>query len=127
MESIKYQRIGQYCTIDTRRITAVQSRFRTDGSHMDPLVGFQPERWLSSDTCPTSEYIPFGAGPRYCLGADLSLAEMKVFLAVMARTLESFELMQQSSDNLSTTIQWKTSSLFQIPADGVKVSVQPRI
>jgi cytochrome P450 len=99
--------------------------FRSDGSHMDPLVGFQPERWLSGDTCPASEYIPFGAGPRYCLGADLSLAEMKVFLAVMARNVESFELMQ-STDTLST-IQWKTSSLFKIPADGVRVSVQPRI
>lgn len=98
--------------------------YQKDGSHMDPLLGFQPERWLDNETCPTSEYIPFGAGPRYCLGADLSLAEIKIFLAVMARNLD-YEMVLQPSNG--DDVEWKTASLFQIPADGVQVTIRPRI
>jgi len=97
--------------------------FCDDGSHMDPVLGFQPERWLDDTTRPTSEYIPFGAGPRYCLGAELSLAEMKTFLAIMARNLD-YELVHSREDG--NAIEWKTQSLFQIPADGVAVKIQVR-
>eukprot|EP00581_Thalassiosira_minuscula_P039987 CAMPEP_0184464176 /NCGR_PEP_ID=MMETSP0740-20130409/56008_1 /TAXON_ID=385413 /ORGANISM="Thalassiosira miniscula, Strain CCMP1093" /LENGTH=100 /DNA_ID=CAMNT_0026838637 /DNA_START=6 /DNA_END=304 /DNA_ORIENTATION=+ len=51
-----------------------------DGSHMDVAKGYQPERWLDDETKPT-EYMPFGVGPRFCLGYNLAMAEMKVFLA----------------------------------------------
>jgi len=39
----------------------------SDGSHMDIVKGFKPERWLDETTKPT-EYMPFGYGPRFCLG-----------------------------------------------------------
>ena len=97
--------------------------FCEDGLHMDPILGFQPERWLNDTTRPTTEYIPFGAGPRYCLGAELSMAEMKTFLSVMARNLD-YKLAAPPED--SATIEWKEKCLFQIPADGVEVIIQPR-
>jgi len=62
--------------------------FKNDGSHMDVKRGFVPERWLDVDTRPSSDYIPMGAGPRYCLGATLAYTEMKIFLAVMARNID---------------------------------------
>ena len=37
-----------------------------DGSHMDIVQGFKPERWLNESTKPT-EYMPFGYGPRYVI------------------------------------------------------------
>ena len=52
-----------------------------DGSHMDIVKGFKPERWLSNEKTPT-EYMPWGYGARYCLGANLAIAEMKTFLAL---------------------------------------------
>jgi retinoid hydroxylase len=36
--------------------------------HMDVFKGFKPERWLDPETRPSADYMPFGAGPRYCLG-----------------------------------------------------------
>lgn len=36
--------------------------------------------------CGPSGRVPFGAGPRMCLGYLLALAEIKILLAVLART-----------------------------------------
>ena len=48
--------------------------WQDDGSHMDFQTGFAPERWLDKDTRPTSEFIPFGAGHRFCLGHILAMS-----------------------------------------------------
>eukprot|EP00541_Cyclophora_tenuis_P014115 CAMPEP_0116544076 /NCGR_PEP_ID=MMETSP0397-20121206/1916_1 /TAXON_ID=216820 /ORGANISM="Cyclophora tenuis, Strain ECT3854" /LENGTH=365 /DNA_ID=CAMNT_0004068247 /DNA_START=257 /DNA_END=1354 /DNA_ORIENTATION=- len=90
--------------------------YQPDESNMDVKKGFQPERWLDESTKP-SEFIPFGIGPRYCLGADLAMAEMKVFLATVARRLPSLQLTNPSSED----IVWKEKCIIPVPKDGVIV------
>lgn len=91
---------------------------REEGSaHMDAVAGFSPERWLNDDTKPSSEYMPFGYGPRYCLGSNLAMAEMKVFLATLARKI-SFKLDREKD------IEWNRGlSVIAKPADGVLVTI----
>ncbi|KAL9186167.1 hypothetical protein ACHAXT_005405 [Thalassiosira profunda] len=86
-------------------------------AHMDVAKGFRPERWLDEDTKPT-EYMPFGVGPRYCLGVNLALAEMKVFLALLARRVD-FDLTNTTAEN----VEWKKVSIIPKPADGALISV----
>jgi cytochrome P450 len=52
----------------------------------DPFA-FRPERWLGHKPG-TYEWIPFGGGTRRCLGATLAMAEQRVVLGAMARTLD---------------------------------------
>ncbi len=58
-------------------------------THHDPDLysdpdRFRPERWDS--ITPTSyEYLPFGAGPRRCIGAPLAMVELRTALTVMLR------------------------------------------
>jgi cytochrome P450 len=92
--------------------------YEADGSHMDVVKGFKPERWLNDETKPT-EYMPWGVGPRYCLGYNLAVAEMKIFLALFARRVD-FDMTNTTPDN----VEWKRISIIPKPKDGALISVQ---
>ncbi len=56
-------------------------------THRDPRIyekpnNFVPERWAKINPSPY-EYMPFGAGPRRCLGATFAIMEMKVVLPII--------------------------------------------
>jgi cytochrome P450 len=46
---------------------------------------FRPERWLdgSARSLPRGAYIPFGSGPRMCIGMPLAEMEMRLLLATI--------------------------------------------
>jgi cytochrome P450 len=93
--------------------------FRDDGSHMDVQHGFRPERWMDEASAP-AEFVPFGVGPRYCLGSYLALAEMKVFLSLLARHVD-FEL---ASDK--DKIRWKHLGIIARVKDELPVRILRR-
>ncbi|MBV8305059.1 MAG: cytochrome P450, partial [Acidimicrobiia bacterium] len=57
----------------------------------DPLV-FRPERWDKADPgyveAVLLSYLPFGAGPRRCLGFAFALTEIKVLVAEVVRAAD---------------------------------------
>jgi cytochrome P450 len=97
--------------------------FQVDGSHMDIIKGFKPERWLSEETAPV-DYVPMGAGPRYCLGSVLAYTEMKVFLATLARSID-FELVRDPVDSMRD-LRWKRTSIIPKLESGVPIRVRAR-
>jgi cytochrome P450 len=90
--------------------------FRDDGSHMDVRQGFLPDRWMEEASVP-SEFVPFGVGPRYCLGSYLALAEMKVFLSLFARHLD-YELANDKG-----RIRWKHLGIIARVKDELPVRI----
>ncbi|WP_369192014.1 cytochrome P450 [Streptomyces sp. R08] len=52
---------------------------------------FDPTRWLAGQAAPGSAYLPFGAGPRVCLGATLTMRQLALTTSWLARrcTVES--------------------------------------
>ncbi len=87
------------------------------GNNMDIYKGFKPERWLDEDTKP-SAWMAFGHGPRFCLGYNLARAEMKIFLALVARNVE-FSLVNGTKD-----IKWQKMSIIPKPKDGTLINVK---
>lgn len=45
---------------------------------------FKPERWLS-EYHSAYEFMPFSAGPRYCIGTSLGMMQLKIALAILLR------------------------------------------
>ncbi|MEZ6124542.1 MAG: cytochrome P450 [Planctomycetaceae bacterium] len=79
----------------------------------DPDV-FRPERWEHASPSPY-EYLPFGAGPRMCIGAPLAMVELRTALA---RILRRFHFQMASGSEVSgrviSTMLGPTSSLEAI-------------
>jgi cytochrome P450 len=68
-------------------------RLEIAGTHVDPAVwsdplAFDPDRWSeerAEHRRRPNSYIPFGGGPRVCLGTNFAEAEMRVMLALLLR------------------------------------------
>ncbi|RIB19718.1 cytochrome P450 [Gigaspora rosea] len=65
--------------------------------HHDPLIWgddakyFNPSRWLNPEIkskVSNSTYLPFAAGPRFCLGMKMAHLELKVLLSIIIRNFE---------------------------------------
>lgn len=50
---------------------------------------FAPERWQKEDASrPEFAYLPFGGGPRHCIGMRFAMIELKLALATLAQHVE---------------------------------------
>jgi cytochrome P450 len=54
----------------------------------DAADRFEPERWMGESRPATGAFIPFGGGPRVCLGTNFALVEMSVVLALLLRNYQ---------------------------------------
>jgi cytochrome P450 len=55
---------------------------------------FRPERWLDATAASTGahdvkSFVPFGAGPRFCPGAQLAMVEIKAVLSMLVSEFEA--------------------------------------
>jgi cytochrome P450 len=88
---------------DTRTHLSVWALQRDDRYWADPRE-WRPERW--EDTSPQDAgyaYVPFGAGPRVCLGRRFALLEAKLVLALVGQRFELDPGRPLEFDPMSTT------------------------
>lgn len=69
--------------------------------------GFMPSRFLGEN--PRNSFIPFGAGPRLCIGRDFSYVEAVLMLSVLARDFD-----------------WKFPKGGSLPLGNPLVTIRPR-
>ncbi|KAJ3116347.1 hypothetical protein HK098_006616 [Nowakowskiella sp. JEL0407] len=92
--------------------------------HRDPIYypnpeKFNPERWL--DDTQTKPWLPFGGGPRICIGMQFSLYEQKIALAMLLRNF-SFELEKLEDGRFP---EYKTAPAQLLRPLGLKVRFTP--
>lgn len=81
---------------------------------------FMPERFLPENrgTIGRFQYLPFGAGPRTCIGATFALQEAVIALAVLMH--------RYRFDVTPETNVWPVQKLTTQPRDGMPMQVSPR-
>lgn len=93
---------------DTARAAA-----RTDAAHQPGAA--DPQR---RDAIPHWAYIPFGGGPRACIGMPFALMEIKTLLPMI---LQRFHLAPVSPQTIEVTTR-----ITLVPKHGIQMTVAPR-
>lgn len=79
---------------------------------------FQPERWLDGEWPATRyAYLPFGAGPRACVGIHFASVEGPLLLALIGRRYDLHLAQERVEPQLMVTLR---------PKGGIKMTAQPR-
>jgi cytochrome P450 len=86
----------------------------------DQPDAFMPERFHpgNREKIDRYQYLPFGAGPRVCIGASFAMQEAVIALAVL---LSRFRF-----DTLAETNPWPVQKLTTQPQGGLPMRVTPR-
>lgn len=79
---------------------------------------FRPERFLERKFTPY-EFIPFGGGPRRCIGAAFAMYEMKIALATLLRQYE-FRLVRDAP------VKYVQRGLTHGPKGGIEMVVEAK-
>jgi cytochrome P450 len=86
---------------------------------------FSPRRWESLARGPY-EYLPFGAGPRLCIGASFASMEMRIVLAVLLQKLR-LELPARATVDRQCTfsLQPKGGLPMRVASRSAKIGARP--
>lgn len=88
-----------------------------DSRWFDDPLAFRPERWMSDSpqTCHRYSFLPYGGGPRVCIGRALSQLELPLVFAELVRRFElKIELTEGDRPQPSLTLR---------PARGMKATM----
>jgi cytochrome P450 len=113
-------RLGDYRVPEDALLMLPQWVVHRDEAHYDEPLSFEPDRWLPG---PAGErhpyaYFPFGAGPRSCIGRQLSLVEAKVILSTF---VQRYRVDLASSEELRLR-----PSLTMHPREPIEVTFEER-
>jgi cytochrome P450 len=93
------------------------------GAHLSDTFAhperFRPERFLNRPPAPYT-LIPFGGGPRRCIGASFALMEMRIILRTVLRHVELRAPTRKPERPV------RTRRLTTYPAKGARVTVATR-
>lgn len=91
-----------------------------DARWFDRPEAFLPERWLDGleQRLPDQAYLPFGGGPRICIGQHFAMMEAVLCLAALAQRVE-LRVVPDQSRELSPAVTLR-------PRHGLRVTVRRR-
>ncbi|XP_039310901.1 probable cytochrome P450 6a17 isoform X2 [Solenopsis invicta] len=99
------------------------------GLHRDPTIypdpdKFDPERFTKANkaTRHSFAYLPFGQGPRMCMGMKLAFLQIKMGLA---KLLLKYKFKPHPKTSIPLTLD-KTSVLIIVPKGGIHLTIEQR-
>ncbi|RXG59119.1 cytochrome P450 4V2 [Armadillidium vulgare] len=91
--------VGEYVLPKETNAFVITYQLHRDPDQFPDPNSFKPERFLSENSVKRNPYayVPFGAGPRNCIGQKFALMEEKVVLSTFLRKFR-VESLQKMSD-----------------------------
>ncbi|WP_148293900.1 cytochrome P450, partial [Azospirillum sp. B4] len=86
----------------------------------DPMV-FRPERWLAGRRHGRWDYMPYGAGPRACIGQHLAMAELQLIAVAFSSAFDMVPLAGPLADHRPVA-----GVTLSPPAGSLRVGVRVR-
>jgi cytochrome P450 len=119
-QAIEPVQVGGYDLSKGTLVSMSQWVMHRDPRWFDQPDRFWPDRWLDSQSRkpPRFAYLPFGGGPRQCIGNSFALLEATLLLATLARRYR-LELVPDHPIGL-----WPSATLR--PRHGIAVTLQQR-
>jgi cytochrome P450 len=119
-EALNDVELGGYTIPKRSTIAIFQWSVHRDPRYYHDPEAFRPERWDSNfqKSLPRCAYIPFGAGPRICIGNTFALTEVTLLLAAIASKFQ-MTLLPDHKVALSPSLTLR-------PRKGIKVTVKRR-
>ncbi|KAK5641518.1 hypothetical protein RI129_010065 [Pyrocoelia pectoralis] len=86
---------------------------------------FEPERFNEQNKHKINPfaYLPFGAGPRSCIGSRFALLEMKLLII---QILQHFEIVTDAKTAIPLKLSI-TNVISNIPSEGIWLTLKPRV
>ena len=102
---------GDYVVPEGSEVIVGVYAMHHDGRFWADPEEFDPSRWLDRDRS-AEAYLPFGAGPRRCLGATFARVEARV---VLAELLRRFRFERDDAGGLELSPQMTTQPVGSVP------------
>lgn len=112
-------RIGDWDLPARTRVMSSIALVQKAENHWPDRGAFRPERFLNNDGPAPYTWIPFGGGPRRCIGASFATTEMAAIIPVV---LDHFDLLPDRPEPERS----QTRNVTQVPARGASVILKPR-
>jgi cytochrome P450 len=89
-EALRPARLGAYEVPAGAQIWIFTWAIHRSARWYDAPATFRPERWTTAfeRSLPKTAYLPFGAGPRVCIGGRFALLEAAIALSSMLSTFD---------------------------------------
>lgn len=77
---------------------------------------FDPQRWLGPDQPSDKIFVPYGRGPRMCLGMHMARAELYIGLATIFRRVQGMKLYDTGPEAVDMACEY----VVPLPKEGTK-------
>jgi cytochrome P450 len=115
-------RLGEYELPANTNVLISQLILHRDARYFPESERFDPDRWGANDprsaTVPRFAFLPFGAGPRVCVGAGFGMMEAALLLATIAQRFR-IRIAEGQNVKMQPTVTLR-------PANGIRVMLQRR-
>lgn len=94
-----------------------------DEKYFSDPIKFNPDRFSEKNGIPPMSYLPFGDGPRNCIGMRLGKMQTKVALILM---MQHYRFDLDDAQYYKEELPFSPAAIILAPKNGIHLKIRPR-